>query len=242
MQTLTQLTIHGPNEFDRRVTEAGDWPMRGLTIDTVQVNIGLRCNLACRHCHVESGPSRSEEMTWETMSDVLDAARRAGAGTLDVTGGAPEMHRHFRRFVAEASGLGLRVIVRTNLTILLEDGYGGLPVFFRQHHVCLVASLPCYLEENVDTQRGRGVYRDSIEAIGRLNAVGYGVEPELPLDLIYNPGGPTLPPRRSGSRPTTAANWPSGSASGSRACSRSPTCRSDGSSTIWSGRDATRHT
>jgi len=196
MQTLTQLTIHASNDFDRRVADAEGRPLRGLTIDTVQVNIGLRCNLACHHCHVESGPSRSEEMTWETMAEVLDAARRAGAATLDVTGGAPEMHPSFRRFVAEARESSLGVIVRTNLTILLEDGYTDLPKFFREHQVHLVASLPCYLEENVDRQRGRGVYRDSIEAIRRLNAAGYGRQPDLPLDLVYNPGGPTLPPRQ----------------------------------------------
>lgn len=196
MQTLTPLTIHGPNEFDQRAIEAEGRALHGLTIDTVQVNIGLRCNLACHHCHVESGPSRSEEMTWETMSEVRDAARRAGAATLDVTGGAPEMHPHFRRFVAEGRQSGLGVIVRTNLTILLDDAYGDLPAFFRQHQIRLVASLPCYLEENVDKQRGRGVYRDSIEAIRRLNAIGYGMQPEMPLDLVYNPGGPTLPPRQ----------------------------------------------
>jgi radical SAM/Cys-rich protein len=196
MQTLTQLTAPGPNDFDRRIAESEGNPLHGLTINTVQVNIGLRCNLACHHCHVESGPTRLEEMTWQTMTEVLNAARGAGAATLDVTGGAPEMHPDFRRFVAEARQARLNVIVRTNLTILLEDGYADLPAFFREHQVRLIASLPCYLEENVDKQRGRGVYRDSIEAIRRLNAIGYGMHPDLPLDLVYNPGGPTLPPRQ----------------------------------------------
>ena len=193
-EALTPITIRGSNGFDDRVSESDGRPLHGMSIDTVQANVGLRCNLACHHCHVESGPDRDEEMSWETMSAVLGAARRAGAATLDVTGGAPEMHPHFRRFVGAARRDGLAVIVRTNLTILLEPGYEDLPSFFRGHRVHLVASLPCYLETNVDRQRGRGVYRDSVDAIRRLNAEGYGVGPDLPLDLVYNPGGPSLPP------------------------------------------------
>ncbi|CAA9424472.1 MAG: hypothetical protein AVDCRST_MAG64-3088, partial [uncultured Phycisphaerae bacterium] len=188
------LTVLGHNAFDAEVNRASGPPMTGLSIDTVQVNVGLRCNLACHHCHVESGPNRREDMTWETMELVLAAARRAGAATLDVTGGAPEMHPHFRRFVVAARRQGLAVIDRTNLTILLEPGYDDLPTFFREHQVRLVASLPCYLELNVDKQRGRGVYAESIEAIRRLNADGYGIDDRLPLDLVYNPGGPSLPP------------------------------------------------
>jgi radical SAM/Cys-rich protein len=192
----TPLHILGQDEFDRRVASAavGCRPLAGLSIDTVQANIGLRCNLACHHCHVESGPGRREEMSWETMGQVLDAARRAGAATLDITGGAPEMHPHFRRFVAAARAQDLGVIDRTNLTILLEPGYADLPAFLRGHQVRLIASLPCYLAANVDGQRGRGVYAGSIEAIRRLNAIGYGTEPDLPLDLVYNPAGPSLPP------------------------------------------------
>ena len=187
IDTLTPLHIRG------RFTRAAG-PLRAASIGTVQVNIGLRCNLACHHCHVESSPARTEQMSWATMRLVLDAARDAGASTVDVTGGAPEMHPHFRRFVAEAAGLGKHVIVRTNLTILLQDGYADLPGFFRDHRVRLVASLPCYLENNVDKQRGRGVYHDSIGAIRVLNGVGYGIEDYLPLDLVFNPGGPGLPP------------------------------------------------
>lgn len=193
METLTRITVHGTNGFDRRAAEAGQL-LHGLSVGTVQVNIGLRCNLACHHCHVESGPNRKEEMTWETMEHVLAAAARAEAATLDVTGGAPEMHPHFRRFITAARRMGLEVIVRTNLTILLEPGYEDMPAFFRENRVRLVASLPCYLESNVDKQRGHGVYGQSIDAILRLNAAGYGIEPHLPLDLVYNPGGPSLPP------------------------------------------------
>lgn len=193
-QILTQLTIHGQDAFDDAVIDRAGEPLRGLSIDTVQVNITLRCNLACHHCHVESSPKRTEEMTWETMQLVLDAARRSGAKTLDITGGAPEMHPRFTDFVAAGRAMGLHVMVRTNLTILLQDGYTHLPAFFREQGVHLIASMPCYLEKNVDKQRGHGVYHDSVEAIQRLNAIGYGVDEALPLDLVYNPGGPSLPP------------------------------------------------
>lgn len=193
-QPLTQLSIHGRNDFDQRASAIESGPLLGLSIDTVQVNIGLRCNLACHHCHVESSPNRTEEMSWETMQAVLHAAARSGARTLDVTGGAPEMHPHFRRFIEAAHEAGLNVIVRTNLTILLEPSYHDLPALFRRHRVRLIASLPCYLEATVDKQRGRGVYGGSIEAIRRLNAEGYGRDGTLVLDLIFNPLGPSLPP------------------------------------------------
>lgn len=184
-----------PNAFDARVAGAlGAAHLTAASIRTVQVNIGLRCNLACHHCHVESGPNRKEEMDWPTMQLVLRAAGAAGSETLDITGGAPEMHPDFRAFVEAAAAASLRVTVRTNLTILLQRGYEDLPEFFRGHQVHLVASLPCYLESNVDKQRGTGVYDESIEAIRRLNRIGYGTDERLPLDLVYNPGGPKLPP------------------------------------------------
>src|SRR5258705_9720726 len=170
--TFTPLRIRG-GEFDRRVTEAHGRPLDTASISTVQINIGLVCNLACHHCHVESSPARAEEMSWETMDLVLGAARASGAATIDITGGAPEMHPHFRRFVSAARALDKHVIVRTNLTILLEEAYRDLPQFFKEHEVHLIASLPCYLESNVDKQRGRGVYKDSIEAMRVLNSIGY---------------------------------------------------------------------
>jgi radical SAM/Cys-rich protein len=182
------------NDFDNRVRDEVGTDLDGLTLETVQVNIGLRCNLACHHCHVESSPTRKEQMTWETMAMVLDAARRAGAKTLDITGGAPEMHPLFGGFVDAAIAQGLHVLVRTNLTIMLQAGYVHLPRFYAERGVHLVASLPCYLETNVDKQRGKHVYRDSIEVIRQLNALGYGNDPRLQLDLVYNPGGPSLPP------------------------------------------------
>lgn len=135
------LTIAGQNAFDEAVQGVTGQRLAGISIETIQANIGLRCNLACQHCHVESSPKRQEQMTWQTMRKVLDAARRAGAKTLDITGGAPEMHPHFREFVDEAQMLGLRVMVRTNLTIMLQPGYAGFPHWFAERGVHLIASL-----------------------------------------------------------------------------------------------------
>jgi radical SAM/Cys-rich protein len=192
MTTTTGNLGEGHERFDQRVAATGE-ALRGLTLETVQVNIGLRCNLACRHCHVESGPKRAEEMDQPTMRAVLSAARRARARTIDITGGAPEMHPRFRWFVDAALAQGLQVMVRTNLTILLAPGYDDLPSWLAARRVHLVASMPCYLEVNVDQQRGMHVYQNSIEALRRLNALGYGIEAELPLDLVYNAGGAQLP-------------------------------------------------
>lgn len=192
------LTVEGACGFDESVREATGGELRGASIETVQVNIGLTCNLACRHCHVESSPKKTEQMDRETLEAVLSAWRRAGASTIDITGGAPEMNPHFRWFVSEAVSRGARVMVRTNLTIMLEEGYEDMPGFFRDHGVELVASLPCYMEENVNRQRGLRVFEESIEVIRRLNTCGYGRDSEresaLPLDLVYNPIGPSLPP------------------------------------------------
>lgn len=191
------LRVNGRNVFDDRIDAARGGPLRAESIRTIQANIGLTCDLACRHCHVESSPKRREQMDWETMELVLAAAKRCAAETLDITGGAPEMNPHFRRFVKAARSGGLEVMVRTNLTILLAEGYEDMPGFYRDQRVHLVASLPCYLAENVDRQRGLRVYDRSIEATRRLNAVGYGNDPSLPLDLVYNPLGPSLPPAQA---------------------------------------------
>ncbi len=188
------LTVHGRNEFDERVEANRGGPLCAHSIETIQVNIGLTCDLACRHCHVESSPKRTEQMDWRTILLVLQAAKRAGASTLDITGGAPEMNPNFRRFVMIARSNDLRVLVRTNLTIMLREGHGDLPEFYRDNGVHLIASLPCYLPENVKQQRGAHVYEDSVKVIRRLNTVGYGRREHLPLDLVYNPLGPALPP------------------------------------------------
>ena len=173
-----------------------DFPVvRRTTLDTVQVNVGYRCNLSCVHCHVAAGPTRTEEMQAETAQQVLQFLETSGAGTLDITGGAPELNPHFRSMVERARELGRQVIDRCNLTILEEPGHEGLAEFLAAHRVRIVASLPCYEEENVARQRGGGVFDASIRAIRRLNALGYGgADPDLGLDLVFNPQGTDLPP------------------------------------------------
>lgn len=177
-----------------------DFPtIRRRRLEVVQANLGYRCNQACLHCHVAASPARSEEMSWETMALVLEFARRHQATTLDLTGGAPEMNPHFRRLVVAARAAGLRVIDRCNLTILSEPGYETLADFLAEQGVTVVASLPCYLEDNVNKQRGDGVFAASIAGLRRLNALGYGKPGTgLELDLVYNPQGPVLPPEQKG--------------------------------------------
>jgi radical SAM/Cys-rich protein len=182
-------------DFDTRISTGRT---RGLhaapVLKTLQVNIGLKCNLTCTHCHVNSSPKRKEEMNWPTMELILKLADDLNIETIDITGGAPEMNPHFEDFISAIRAKDLAVIVRTNLTILLEPDHAPLIDFYKKQNVELVASLPCYSQENVDKQRGEGVYHDSIEVIRQLNAVGYGIDPELTLHLVYNPGGPSLPP------------------------------------------------
>ena len=172
-------------------------PLRRARLTTLQVNLGYRCNQACFHCHVNAGPNRTEAMTDETIDLVLAVLERRRLGTLDVTGGAPELHPAFRRLVAAARDRGVRVIDRCNLTILLEPGQEDLAAFLAAHGVEVVASLPCYLEDNVDRQRGKGVFDKSIVALRRLNAAGYG-DPRTGrvLNLVFNPQGPNLPPNQ----------------------------------------------
>ncbi|MDP2810601.1 MAG: arsenosugar biosynthesis radical SAM protein ArsS [Rhodocyclaceae bacterium] len=173
-----------------------DFPdLRRGRLETLQANLGYRCNQSCFHCHVAAGPKRTEEMNWETMELLLLFARRKGIATLDLTGGAPELNPHFRRLVLAARGQGLRVIDRCNLTILNEPGHEDLADFLAANDVEIVASLPCYLEENVDRQRGDGVFESSLAGLRKLNALGYGLpDTGRILNLVYNPVGPTLPP------------------------------------------------
>jgi radical SAM/Cys-rich protein len=185
------------NDFEEQTAGIAGKGLRSIAIETLQVNLGLRCNQECNHCHLEASPHRSEMMEWPTMQQVSEAARSLGCQLIDLTGGAPELNPHFRRFVEALRRDGHPVQVRTNLTLLSEPGLREIPGFFRDHQVQLVASLPCYLEENVRAQRGERVYEKSIEAIRRLNALGYGSAPNLPLNLVYNPGGPFLPPPQS---------------------------------------------
>ncbi|HIP53618.1 MAG TPA: radical SAM/Cys-rich domain protein [Chromatiales bacterium] len=169
--------------------------LRRARLEILQVNLGLLCNQSCKHCHVDAGPKRTEQMDRTTIDQVLEFRRRQGLEVLDLTGGAPELNPHFRYLVETARSEGVHLIDRCNLTVLEMPEQEGLAEFLAQHRVEVVASLPCYLEENVDGQRGKGVFTDSIRGLQRLNALGYG-EPDsgLRLNLVYNPLGPTLPP------------------------------------------------
>jgi radical SAM/Cys-rich protein len=180
-------------KFSARVLASQADPLAAMEIATIQVNVGYRCNLACRHCHVEGGPQRTEVMERGTVDAVLAALANSGIGTIDITGGAPELNPHFRHLVAEARALGKRVIVRTNLAVFSDDGMAGLPEFYRDHDVELVASLPYYKEDKVDRVRGNGAFRKSIAALQRLNGLGYGSAGRL-LNLVYNPPGAFLAP------------------------------------------------
>jgi len=169
--------------------------IRRRRLETLQVNLGYVCNQTCVHCHVNAGPKRTESMAHETIEQVLAYLEASGAEVLDLTGGAPELNPHFRLLVRRARALGVRVIDRCNLTVLFEPGQEGLAEFLAAEGVDIVASLPCYTEELVDRQRGKGVYDASVRAIRMLNALGYGREGSgLALDLMYNPQGPRLPP------------------------------------------------
>ena len=170
-------------------------PVRRGRLTTLQVNLGYRCNQSCVHCHVNAGPKRTEEMSALTAGQIIAFMNASGARELDLTGGAPELNPNFRWLVDAAVEHGVQVIDRCNLTILLEPGHEDLAEFLAARRVAVVASLPCYLDENVDRQRGKGVFDASIEGLLRLNALGYGGEDtDLRLDLVFNPQGPVLPP------------------------------------------------
>lgn len=181
--------------FTDRLELHGLSPLKAGRVEVLQVNVGRVCNQTCTHCHVDAGPDRREAMSQEVAEACLRALDTADIATLDITGGAPEMNPQFQRLVVGAREQGRRVIDRCNLTILLAPGYTHLPQFLADHQVEVVASLPCYLEDNCDRQRGDGVFRRSIEAIQLLNALGYGKPNSgLPLTLVYNPTGVKLPP------------------------------------------------
>ncbi len=169
--------------------------IRRKVLDTLQVNMGYKCNQACFHCHVNASPDRKEMMSLETVDDVIAFMRTASIKTLDLTGGAPELNDHFRYLVAAARAMDVRVIDRCNLTILEEPGFEDLAQFLAVHQVEVSASLPCYSQENVDKQRGDGVFEKSISGLKKLNALGYGKsDTNLVLNLVFNPQGPKLPP------------------------------------------------
>lgn len=182
------------NEFDRKV----GGPITANGIDILQVNVGLKCNQACTHCHLECSPARTESMSWETMERILDLAGRIKPRQVDITGGAPELNEHLKPFILELLKIGVPVQVRTNLSAMEEPGLTDYPEFFAEHSIGLVASLPCYLEENVNAVRGGECFAKSLAALRRLNELGYGTQDGLTIDLVFNPGaGPNLPPSQA---------------------------------------------
>jgi radical SAM/Cys-rich protein len=181
-------------DFDQLVIQAQGDHLRAGAVATIQANLGLLCNLRCRHCHVEASPVRTEIMGWPVMTAILRLAAALPGCLVDLTGGAPELNPDFRRFVTALRQAGLAVQVRTNLTVFDEPGQADTPEFLASRQVRLVASLPCYLDDNVTAQRGANVFPRSIAALRRLNLLGYGRRDDLPLNLVYNPGGPFLPP------------------------------------------------
>jgi len=169
--------------------------IRRSQLEILQVNLGYLCNQSCLHCHVNAGPKRKELMQRDTIDQLLAYIDHRQIKRLDLTGGAPEMNPHFRDFVTEARARGVQVIDRCNLTILQQPGYEDLAQFLADQQVEIVASLPCYISDNVDAQRGDGVFADSIKSLQQLNRLGYGqADSGLELSLVYNPQGPTLPP------------------------------------------------
>jgi radical SAM/Cys-rich protein len=179
------------NRFDEKLA-ASSLQLARSALETLQINVGRKCNQACHHCHVDAAPWRTEMMDKATALRVGEWILAHRPAVVDITGGAPELSEHFRYFVETARSVGARVIDRNNLTIIETDAFRWLPEYLSAHRVEVVASLPCYLEENVDGQRGDGVFGKSIAALKKLNAVGYGRE--LPLHLVYNPQGTKLPP------------------------------------------------
>lgn len=182
--------------FKDKIAESGQFPLRPKPLEILQINVGYMCNQVCSHCHVDAGPDRKEIMTRETMQQCLDVIEATGAHTLDLTGGAPEMNPNFRWFVEEAAKVGIKdFIVRSNLTIIQANKkYHDLPDFFKKHNIHVVSSMPHWTKGKTDKQRGEGVFNKSIEALKKLNTVGYGMpDSSLRLDLVYNPAGAFLP-------------------------------------------------
>lgn len=183
--------------FDACLLQTGRTELRRHGVKVLQINMGKLCNQACKHCHVEAGPRRTEIMGWQVMERLLEVAALASIETVDITGGAPEMNPHFRKFVEALTELGKDTIIRCNLTIVEEPGYGWLPEFYAAHGVTLICSLPCYGPDNVRAQRGNGVFEKSIAAMRKLNRAGYAMSRDggvLDLHLVYNPLGGSLPP------------------------------------------------
>ena len=193
----TAIEILAKDKLAKRQSErcSSDFPAIWRdSLTTLQVNLGYRCNQSCVHCHVNASPYRKEQMSSRIVNDVLETIRLLPISHVDLTGGAPELHPEFNRIVHEASAHGAKVIDRCNLTVLLEPGQERTAAFLAEEKVQIVASLPCYLEQNVERQRGKGIFQKSVRALKLLNELGYGSDPDLELNLVFNPQGATLPP------------------------------------------------
>ena len=180
--------------FTEHSTQALGHAIEATGISVLQINLGLLCNLSCTHCHVQAGPTRKEMMSWETMQGLVQLSTNPEIQLIDLTGGAPELHPHIKPFIQAVAPK--KTQLRTNLSALLLSETEGMDQFLADHQVGLVASLPCYSESNVDQQRGKGTFEQSITVLQRLNRLGYGIQPDLPLTLVYNPNGPSLPPEQ----------------------------------------------
>ena len=182
------------HNFNKTLMNHDLFPLTRSRLSELQINLGYLCNQACEHCHVEAGPKRTEMMARDTMKKIVQWAKQNDVKAADITGGAPEMIPHFRWFVDQLLSLGIKVTSRCNITVLYEPGQEDLAQFYAERNIRLVCSLPCYSEKNVDQQRGKGVFGKSISGLQQLNSVGYGVDDDKIIDLVYNPVGPNLPP------------------------------------------------
>ncbi|MCG8307128.1 MAG: arsenosugar biosynthesis radical SAM protein ArsS [Cytophagales bacterium] len=194
LDILTDAKSAGIPDFKEKLTKSGLYPLKPVQLDILQVNVGKLCNQVCKHCHVDAGPDRKEVMSRETMQHCIDALSRSDIQMVDITGGAPEMNPDFRWFVEKVSKMKRQIIVRCNLTIILANPkFYDLPEFYRKHKVNVVSSLPHFTSRRTDAQRGVGVFDKSVKALKMLNEVGYGTDPDLKLDLVFNPSGAILP-------------------------------------------------
>ncbi len=186
----------GAVAFSEKMHQSGLFPLKAATLEILQINVGYMCNQQCVHCHVDASPYRKEIMPKDIMEECLKVIDSENVKTVDLTGGAPEMNPHFEWFLGELAKRDLEIIVRSNLTILVEGRFKGFPELFKKHKVTVISSLPCYTEENTDAQRGDGVFVKSIKALNILNDLGYGKEEDLKLHLVFNPGGPSVAPNQ----------------------------------------------
>jgi radical SAM/Cys-rich protein len=185
------------NYFEQRIFDITHNHLKCIDLQTIQINLGFKCNQTCEHCHVQASPNRTEQMNWTTMETILSVTEKLPPILIDITGGAPELHPHIETFLRNFISQHHRVQLRTNLTALLEHPYKNFPSLFNELGIELVASLPCYFEEDVRLQRGKGVFEKSIESLQLLNKIGYGMTSKLPLTLVFNPLEPVLPPEQT---------------------------------------------